>query len=112
MSPKREAVSRPLRKNEYEIVFGTSNAQKGWRDVVATQRNVVVTAWERLTTDPLTDDTTCHGMKGDLEFVTHQGKGHRRRQYELSNGARIWFYVDGRSVILIDVHTHHPNATK
>lgn len=112
MSPKRESVARPLRKNEYEIVFGTSNAQKGWRDVLATQRNAVVTAWERLTTEPLADDTTCHGMKGDLEFLTHQGKNHRRRQYELSNGARIWFYVDGKSVILVDVHTHHPNATK
>jgi hypothetical protein len=51
-------------------------------------------------------------MKGDLEFVTHKGAKHRRRQYELANGARIWFYVEERSVVLIDVHTHHPNATK
>ena len=51
-------------------------------------------------------------MKGDLEFVTHKGTKPRRRQYELANGARIWFYVDERSVVLTDAHTHHPNATK
>lgn len=31
---------------------------------------------------------------------------------ELSNGARIWFYLSNRQVILMDVHTHHPNQTK
>ena len=81
-------------------------------DVLATQRNAVVAAWERLTSDPLADDTTCHGMKGDLEFITRAGKTHRRRQYELNNGARIWFYVHDQSVVLTDVHTHHPNSTK
>ena len=112
MSPRQTSVPRPLRRSEYQITFGTSNAQKGWTDVLATQRNAVVAAWERLTVDPLADDTTCHGMKGDLEFITRAGKTHRRRQYELSNGARIWFYVDERSVVLTDVHTHHPNSTK
>ncbi len=112
MNPKKEAVPRPLRRIEYEIASGTSNARKGWVDVLAVQRNSVVSAWERLTTNPLADDTTCHGMKGDPEFVKHKGASHRRRQYELSNGARIWFYVQERTVVLIDVHTHHPNATK
>ena len=112
MSPKKSPVPRPLRRSEYRIEFGTSNAQKGWTDVLATQRNAVVAAWERLAADPLADDTTCHGMKGDLEFITHAGTTYRRRQYELSNGARIWFYVRDRTVVLTDVHTHHPNATK
>lgn len=112
MTPKKEKVTRPLRRSEFEIIFGTSNARKGWIDVLAVQRNTVVQAWERLTLDPLANDSTCHGMKGDLEFVAHQGTTHRRRQYELSHGARIWFYVEGKTVVLIDIHTHHPNATK
>lgn len=99
-------------KEEYEIIFGTSDAQKGWQNVCATQRNIVVTAWERLTADPLADDTTCHGMKGVLEFVTNKDGTYRRRRYELSHGARIRFCVDGTRVVLIDVNTHHPNATK
>ena len=89
MTPKKETVTRPLRRSEFEIIFGTSNARKGWIDVLAVQRNTVVQAWERLTLDPLANDSTCHGMKADLEFVAHKGATHRRRQYELSNGARI-----------------------
>lgn len=112
MSPKKDEVPRPVRRSEFTLVFGTSSARKGWVDVLAVQRNAVVAAWERLTRSPLEDDTTCHGMKGDLEFITRNGIEHRRRQYELSNGARIWFYVNDRSVVLTDVHTHHPNATK
>lgn len=69
MSPRRETVPRPLRRSEYEIVFGTSNARKGWIDVLAVQRNTVVAAWERLTTDPLADDTTCHGLKVTLSSL-------------------------------------------
>lgn len=112
MTPKDAAVNRPLRRDEYKLLFGTTNARKGWIDVLAVQRNSVVQAWEKLTLDPLADGPSCHGMKGDLEFVTHKGDQYRRRQYELSHGARIWFYVHERTVVIIDVHTHHPNATK
>jgi hypothetical protein len=112
VTPKKETVTRPLRRSEFEIIFGTSNARKGWTDVLAVQRNTVVQAWERLTLDPQANDSTCHGMKGDLEFVSHKGATHMRRQYELSNGARISFYIEGKTVVLFDVHTHHPNATK
>lgn len=113
MTPKKERVARPLRRSEFAINFGTSNARKGWADVLAVQRNAVVQAWERLTHDhPLANDATCHGMKGDLEFVAHRGNTHRRRQLELAHGARIWFYVEAKTVVLLDVHTHHPNATK
>lgn len=36
---KGELVPRPPRKVEYEIHFATADAQKGWRDLVATIRN-------------------------------------------------------------------------
>ena len=112
MTPKKGLVARPLRRSEFALIFGTSNARKGWVDVMAVQRDAVVEAWERLMLDPLANDQTCHGMKGDLEFVVHQGNTHRRRQYELAHGARIWFHVEAKTVVLLDVHTHHPNATK
>ena len=44
----------------------------------------------------------------------HSGRDWVRRQFELKRGARLWFTVDDerRTVTLIAVHTHHPNATK
>ncbi|WP_255252736.1 hypothetical protein [Curtobacterium sp. 'Ferrero'] len=95
-------------------MFLTRPAETGWRDLVATQRNAVAAAWDRLTVDPLTEDLACHALRGELGRVTHSGREWTRRQIELRRGARVWFTVDEemRTVHLLDVHTHHPNATK
>lgn len=93
-------------------MFATASAEKGWRDVRATQLNAVVDAWDRLTRDPTSIDGTCHPLKGDLALVTRDGKAHDQWQYELKNGARIWFYVEANMVCLVAVHTAHPNQTK
>lgn len=95
-------------------MLATRSAEQGWRDVVATQRNAVVAAWDRLTTDPLAEDLACHALRGELGTVTHSGRDWVRRQFELKRGARIWFTVDEESRIehFLAVHTHHPNATK
>jgi len=112
--PRRSGVARPVRTDEYTIVFATRSAEQGWRDLVATQRNAVVVAWDRLTTDPISEDLTCHALRGQLGVVTHGGRDWIRRQFELKRGARIWFVVDegDRVVHLLDVHTRHPNQTK
>ena len=96
MAGRRADVTRPVRTTEYTIVFGTRSAEQGWRDLVATQRNAVV------------------ALRGELGTVTHSGREWVRRQYELKRGARVWFTVDEdtRTVHLLAVHTHHPNATK
>ncbi|WP_144711559.1 hypothetical protein [Curtobacterium pusillum] len=114
MGTRRADVVRPVRTTEYTIVFGTRGAEQGWRDLVATQRNAVVSAWERLAHDPVAEDLQCHALRGELGVVTHSGRDWVRRQYELKRGARLWFTVDEqrRVVTLIAVHTHHPNATK
>lgn len=95
-------------------MLATRSAEQGWRDVVATQRNAVSAAWDRLTADPLTEDLACHALRGDLGTVTHSGRDWVRRQLELKRGARIWSTVDedSRIVHVLAVHTHHPNATK
>nr|WP_220479282.1 hypothetical protein [Curtobacterium pusillum] len=114
MAARRAGVARPVRTTEYTIVFGTRAAEQGWRDLVATQRNAVVVAWERLTTDPTREDLACHALRGELGVVTHPGRTWGRRQFELKRGARLWCTVDdeNRTVHLLAVHTHRPNATK
>ena len=112
MARKGAGVPRPIKSTEYEIVLATSQAQKGWSDVVATQRSAVVDAWDRLTKEPERSDQRCHRLKGDLATLTHNGATHARWQYELNAGARIWFYVDGRAVCIVQVFTAHPNQTK
>ena len=112
---KDQAVERPTKRTEYRIVFATRQAEKGWRDHRATSLNAMVDAWDALTRDPEANSPTCHPLKDDLGTVTVAGVAHIRRQYELPGGARVWYYVTSGSpgvVHLVDVHTHHPNATK
>lgn len=114
MVSRGTGVPRPVRTTEFTVVLGTRSAEHGWRDVLATQRNAVVSAWERLTSDPLSEDLACHALRGALGVVRHSGREWTRRQLELKWGARIWFTVDEaeRVVCITDVHTRHPNETK
>lgn len=52
--PRREddLVRRPLKRAEYGIRFITRQAEKGWKDGLATYRNAIVDAWDRLSIDP------------------------------------------------------------
>ena len=111
---KGQLVLRPTRKIEYEIRFATADAQKGWRDLVATIRNAMTETWDALTRAPLTKTSTCYPLKGDLGTITRGGTTHERWQCKptIKGTARIWYFVDGRTVYLEQVHTSHPNETK
>ncbi len=52
--------------------------------------------------------------KGVLGTVLRGGTAHERWQHKptAKGTARIWFYVDERTVYLEQIHTSHPNQTK
>lgn len=105
-------VRRPLKKAEFRLEFATRQAEKGWNDLLGTTRNAVVDAWDFLTRNPQESSARNHRLRAELSTVTRDGRIHERWQHELPGGARIWFYVDGQVVYLVDVHTRHPNQTK
>jgi hypothetical protein len=109
-----ELVPRPTKKTEYEIRFATNNARKGWRDLTAVIRNPLAEAWDFLTRTPLVVDPKNYPLRGDLGVVTRDGVSHQRWQHKPTQqgDARIWFYVEGRTVHVEQVHTNHPNETK
>lgn len=111
---KGELVARPPKKTEYEIRFATTSARKGWRDLVATIRNPMTQTWDFLTKTPLDTTPTNYRLKGELATIQRGGVRHNRWQHKptMQGTARIWFYVDGRTVFLEQVHTSHPNETK
>ncbi|GAA4472090.1 hypothetical protein GCM10023094_03810 [Rhodococcus olei] len=111
---KGELVPRPPRKSEYEIRFATSDACKGWQDLVATIRNPMTETWDFLTRTPLATTLTNYRLKGELGVISRGGTSHQRWQHKptAKGTARIWFYVQERTVFLEQVHTSHPNETK
>lgn len=107
-------VDRPTKKNEYELHFATVGARKGWRDLCATMRGPMVDTWDFLTRTPHEKTPTNYPLKSDLGTIVRNGEVFVRWQHKptIKGDARIWFYVDDRTVYLEQVHTHHPNQTK
>lgn len=70
--------------------------------------------WDFLTRTPTERTSTNYPLRGELQFVQRGGKQLERWQLKptAQGDARIWFYVDGRDVLIEQVHTHHPNETK
>lgn len=86
MSQRAQAVPRPIKKGEFTIVFATRHAEVGWRDLLATQRNATVDAWDFLTRSPDARTPINYRLKGDLATVVHGGTTHDRWQHKLSGG--------------------------
>jgi len=107
-------VERHTKSTEYGIVFGSRGAEKGWADLRATIRNALADSWDFLTRTPTQVTPTNYRLKGALASLTRDGKTFDRWQHKptLKGDARIWFYIDGQTVILEAVHTNHPNPTK
>jgi hypothetical protein len=111
---KDDLVPRPTKKTEFTIRFATTGARKGWRDLVATIRNPMADTWDFLTRTPAERTPTNYPMRGELQFIQRGASRHERWQHKptVQGDARIWFYIDGDAVLIEQVHTHHPNATK
>lgn len=116
MGKRGAAVPRPLKKSEFQILFATRAAEKGWQDMFSAARNALVDAWDFLTSDPQLRCDRCYPLNGNLQNVTLAGTSYTRWQYKVTDGARIWFFV-GKSdthagtVYIEHVHTGHPTAT-
>jgi hypothetical protein len=112
---KDPQVPRPTRKSEYTIVFASEGARKGWQDLAATIRGPLADTWDFLTRTPTERTPTNYPLKGEeLGIIVRAGTRHVRWQHKPTarGDARIWFYVDGQTVLLEQVHTRHPNQTK
>ncbi|HMS77061.1 hypothetical protein [Gordonia sp. (in: high G+C Gram-positive bacteria)] len=70
--------------------------------------------WDFLTTTPQVRTSTNYPLRDELSTIRRGDKTYERWQHKptLKGTARIWFYVDGQTVYLEQVHTSHPNETK
>lgn len=112
--PREAVVPRPAKKSEYVLKYATKQSEKGWRDLVATIRNPMSDSWDFLTRTPLSKTPNNYPLEGSLASISRGGRTYQRWQHKptLKGTARIWFYVDGSTVYLEQVHTAHPNETK
>lgn len=95
-------------------MLSSTHADKGWRDLVATERSALADAWDTLTKQPALVTELCYPLRGTAGQITRAGAEHTLWQLKLNkrSGARIWYYLDNRVVYIEKVFTSHPNATK
>lgn len=115
---RSERVDRPLKRTEYELVFISRQAEKGWRDCLAVARNALIDAWDRLTTEPTREDDRLYRLKADYATGTYAGVVFDRYQYKSTNGGRLWYFVEHTSkgkvagrVLLERCEPGHPKAS-
>jgi hypothetical protein len=109
-----EKIPRPHNRTPYTLYFATNSAKKGWRDLHAIRPSDLGRVWDFLAYTPLDTTSLSYPLKGELSNIVWRGESHQRWQVKLSrtDGARIWYCVVGRMVLIEKVHTHHPNETK
>lgn len=121
MTPRKrgEAVPRPTKKTEYQLVFCSREAVNGWQDCLAAVRNAVVDVFDRLTAHPEVETQRQYRLQGDFATGNYAGVVYERWQYKISDGGRIWYFVDhtksgskAGSVLIERAEPGHPKATE
>lgn len=116
MSPKRgDRVPPPPAPGEWELIFGTSEAAKGWNDLINQAPANTLDAWRMIRTDPAPTAHTSrhHPLKGSLATCTHGGRQLPQWQIEVTSGGRIWYLIDpdARKIFVMYASTRHPKTT-
>ena len=82
-------------------------------------RNAVVDAFDRLTTGPEAETRRQHRLQSDFATGTYGGVTYERWQYKISDGGRLWYFVDhttsggsASSVLIERAEPGHPKATE
>ncbi|MFI5905942.1 hypothetical protein [Dactylosporangium sp. NPDC051541] len=116
MSPKRgERVAPPPATDGFDMIYGDTDAIKGWQDLCTQATGATRTAYFAITTNPEPAPPTDkhHRLKADLAVGRYNGEMLPQWQYEVTGGARIWYLVDAarRRVIVTYASMRHPKAT-
>lgn len=116
MSPKRgDRVAPPPSVDEWDVVFGTTDAAKGWDELCASTAANTRQAWLVMRTGPGPAVTTSrhHPLKGRYAIGTYRGEPLPQWQIEVTSGGRIWYLLDAghRRVVVTYASPGHPKAT-
>lgn len=113
MSPgkKNDRVAPPAQPGSWLLRYGTTEAAKGWEELVRQASSNSWEAYEAIRTDPMPFPPTRrqHRLKGSLGTVD----GLEQWQYEVTSGGRVWYVVDPeqKTVWIRYASTQHPKAT-
>ncbi|MGH8909794.1 MAG: hypothetical protein ACRD0K_25700 [Egibacteraceae bacterium] len=113
--PKRgDHAALPPGQGEWDLVFETTEAARGWEQLRRPAPGALLEAWRHLRTDPRRRDRRQRPLKGsDLGVRKIGGQVLEQWQYEVTGGGRIWYCIDEQQVTvrLTWAGADHPTRT-
>ncbi len=97
MTPKRgDRVTVPPPDDEWDVLFGTSEAVKGWQELCRLALANTRRCLRALRTDPCSraHPLRQHRLRGDLAVHRHNGQLLEQWEYEVTSGGRVRYLVD------------------
>lgn len=130
--PREEHIARPTRTDEWEVVVADKGVADDWNRWAKQEPNALAAAYDQLATNPTQFSSRQRKLEGKTWGTgTYDGKTYDRRQYEVTSGGRIFYFVDDptdggrkkpqhqgrglrprRRVIVEAVHPGHPKGTE
>lgn len=116
MAKRGDRVAPPPKADEWELIFGNSDAANGWEELVRQAPGPTREAFDAISRDPR--DTARlgrqHRLRGDLATLRVGGEELEQWQYEVTAGGRVWYCVDPKRkrVVLTYASTKHPKITE
>ncbi|MBO0870738.1 MAG: hypothetical protein J2P15_19450 [Micromonosporaceae bacterium] len=116
MSPRRgDRVAPPPGPDEWDVIFGTNEAGKGWDELCTQATTNTRHAWQLMRTSPDPTPTTSrhHPLKGAYSTGTYRGRRLPQWQIEVTGSGRIWYLIDAERhrVVVMYASPGHPRAT-
>lgn len=113
-----DVVPQPTLDGEWEIYFATTEAARGWTELVNAARTNTRQAWEIMGVQPGPGPgkptARHHPLRYDLS--TNEFKGQRLQQWqiEVTGGGRIWYLCDAerQTVWVKYAGVGHPKSTE
>lgn len=115
MTKRGEPVPRPRKAGEWQLRAATTDAARGWDDLMSQASGPLAALYDRLVVDPraVINAERQGRLKGQLGRVDVKGATLEQWQYEITGGGRIWYAPDDatRTVWITLAGTGHPKAT-
>jgi len=127
-----EPVVRPARTDEWQILAADKGVAEDWDRWAKQEPNALAAAYDQLATDPTKFSSRQRKLEGRaMGTGVYEGTTCDRWQYEVTNGGRIFYFVDDptdggrrrperkgrgsrprRRVIIEAVYPGHPKETE
>jgi len=117
-------VTRPTRPGTWKVAARSKKVSENWDEFSNQASGECQRVYDQLATNPLYDDgDRQQRLGGEAGRVTYNGVQYERRQIDVTDGGRVWYFVDPTPLgsgqkrrlgkVVIDmVATGHPKKTE